>query len=355
MPDPAQLYDQFCSFENLHEAYCRTRAGKRYRDYALRFGRNAEGHLLELRRDLVGQTYRHGQYRTMVVADSKKRLIKVAPFRDRIVHHALCRVIEPVFERGFIYDSYACRIGKGTHRALERLRGFLRQPGLRYCLQGDVHRYFASIDHAVLRQLIARKIRDPELLWLVDEIICSSWDAVVHEDLFSLRRIGIPIGNLTSQLFANLYLNELDQFVKHGLRVRHYLRYMDDFLILGPRKTELHSLGAAVVRFLRDRLRLRVDPRKMLVRPVASSVSFLGYRCYATHRLLRTSTVRRFVRRVRGAGPQGPSAEQIRSWLDYASYARSRQICSKLRRRLAITLLEPAPLLASLQRPFPRH
>jgi len=201
------LFNKIYSFENLHLAYLKASRCKRYRDNVLEFSYNLEGNLLKLQKELLNQTYQHGKYREFIVKDLKKRHIKAAPFRDRVVHHALCNIIEPIFDKGFICDSYACRKDKGTHKAIKKTQIFLRsisdvkaKKALledTYCLQCDISKYFASIDHKILLNLIKKKIADKKVLWLIQGILDSSYDNEPGK--------GIPIGNLTSQLFANIY------------------------------------------------------------------------------------------------------------------------------------------------------
>lgn len=252
------------------------------------FDWNLEKNLVELRDELYSGSYRHGSYRTFTIADSKKRDIKAAPFRDRVMHHALVATLEPIFEKGFIFDSYACRRGKGTHEAIDRFQRFMRPDD--YVLTMDISRYFASIDHGILLRILAGKIQDDRLFDLCCIVIESSEDSAGK---------GIPIGNLTSQLFANVYLDQLDQYVKHVLRFRRYLRYMDDFVFFHPDKDLLHSLKKEVTDFLADKLELTVHPHKAQVQPVSQGVNWLGFRLFLGHRLLRHSTVARFVKRVR--------------------------------------------------------
>jgi RNA-directed DNA polymerase len=289
-----------------------------------------------LHRSLQDKTYHHGDYREFIINDSKKRLIKAAPFKDRVVHHALCNVIEPILERGFIYDSYACRNGKGTHAAVLRLEHFvrsLRGNGLRsdkgaspiYCLKCDISKYFDSVDHGVLLGILRRTIEDEDILWLLQEIIESNPQ-------------GIPIGNLTSQLFANTYLGELDNFVKRELHERYYLRYMDDFLILDTDKRHLRDVKAAIRVFLRDQLKLTMHPRKAEIFPIDRGIDFLGYVLRDGARFLRKSTVRRFSKkrkRYAALVERGKMDERFfesanASWRGYAAFAKSYRLIEKL-------------------------
>ncbi|MCL5667152.1 MAG: reverse transcriptase/maturase family protein [Patescibacteria group bacterium] len=338
------MFNKVCSFENLYQAYIRARRCKRQRDYVLEFDAHAEENLLALKNELKEGNYCHGGYKEMVVCDSKKRLIKVAPFRDRIVHHALCAAIEPIFDKGFIFDTYACRNGKGTHSAVKKLQQFLRQPEARYCLKCDISKYFASIDHEILYLLICEKITDENTLKLIRKIIDSSYDRLVYEDLFTVRKTGIPIGNLTSQLFANIYLSELDNFVKHKLREKFYLRYMDDFLVLGNEKLRLGRIKSIIRQFLSSRMRLVLHPKKAEIFPVRGGVDFLGYKVFINYRLLRKSTVRRFLAKYRrgrklvssGKMEEKTLRDSVRSWLAYAKFGNS----WKLRQELQIKWLK---------------
>jgi len=242
------LYERLCSLDNLFLAAHKAQRGKRYRQDVAEFHLRLEDELLDLREELQAQTYRPRPYHTFWIRDSKPRLISAAPYRDRVVHHALCNVTEPLFERTFIHDSYACRVGKGTHASADRLQQFSRQA--RYVLRCDIRKYFPSIDHEILKQLLRRKIRDPQMLWLWDTIIDGSnpQEEVLQyfpgDHLFTPleRRKGLPIGNQTSQFLANVYLNPLDHFVKDTWGCPRYLRYVDDFAAFGNDKGELHDL-----------------------------------------------------------------------------------------------------------------
>jgi retron-type reverse transcriptase len=238
------------------------------------------------------------------VREPKQRLISAAPYRDRVVHHALINVIAPLFERNFISDSYANRVGKGTHAAVDRAQAFLRR--FRYVLQCDVVKFFPSVDHAILKRLLRSRIRDLDVLWLCDSIIDASnaQEAVLQyfpgDDLLSPleRRRGLPIGNMTSQFWANVYLHGLDNFVKRGLRVPGYLRYVDDFLLFGDDKASLVNARERLKEFLAG-LRLRIHERRAQVRPTHRPTRFLGYRCWPTYRFLTKEGIRRFRRRGR--------------------------------------------------------
>ncbi len=339
------LYEDVCSFENLYGAYLKARKCKRYKEYVLDFSWDVEGEIMKLQDDLMNKAYKHGEYYQFTLYDAKKREIKAAPFRDRVVHHALCTVLEPIFDRGFIYDSYACRKGKGTHKAIKRLDKFIQSAeecwgeGNVYCLKCDISKYFDSIDHQVLFDLIRRKVRDVNVLWLVEKIIKSSFSRRVHYDLFNFCETGIPIGNLTSQLFANLYLNELDQFVKHDLGEKYYIRYMDDFLILGNEKRRLHELEGILREFLRRELRLELHKKKVALYPVEKGISFLGYKVFRHYKLIRKSTILRFVKNIKEKTNSSGITDSVRSWLSFANYANIFSLRHQLFELLALDLL----------------
>jgi RNA-directed DNA polymerase len=231
------LWSQVIEFENLWKASRQAQKGKRFRESVLAFNHHLEQNLFELQAELQTKTYQPGAYRTFEIIDPKPRLISAAPYRDRVVHHALCNVIVPLIERSFIDDSYANRVGYGTHRALKRCVHFARSS--RYVLQCDIRKYFPSIDHAILKDKIRHKLKCRDTLWLIDSIIDNgkleepALNYFPGDTLLTPleRSIGLPIGNLTSQFFANVYLNGLDHFVKETLHVHKYLRYVDDFLL----------------------------------------------------------------------------------------------------------------------------
>lgn len=298
------LYEQICSFENLAAAAYRARRGKRSRPDVAAFHFEQERRLLELREDLLEKRYQPGAYRSFWIRDPKRRLISAAPYRDRIVHHALCRVIEPVFERCFIHDSYANRVGKGTHKALDRATRLARSH--RYALKCDIEKYFPSIDHQILLERIERKIKCRDTLWLVERIVANSntQEEVTRyfpgDTLFAPydRRRGIPIGNLTSQFFANIYLDGFDHYVQERLGCGAYVRFADDFLVFGDDKGRLSGLAAKMEEYL-DSLRLCMHPDKCQVMPVRCGVPFLGWQVYPEHRRLRRATGIRIERRLR--------------------------------------------------------
>jgi RNA-directed DNA polymerase len=285
------LFEQIVRFDNLLRATRRAARGKRDRPSVARFELDLENELLDVQEALVAGRYRRGGFFTFEVRDPKRRAICAAPFRDRVVHHALCDVLEPAFERRMIFHTYACRPKKGTHTAIARAQYFARR--YRYFLKCDVRKFFASVDQVMLCALLGRMFKDPPLLELLGRII-------EHGPPGALPGKGLPIGNLTSQHFANLYLGELDHHLKERERVRGYLRYMDDLLLFADDKTRLHLLLAEIRCFLEDRLALSLKEEATLVAPVGEGIPFLGFRLYPRVIRLSPRILRRFHRQVRG-------------------------------------------------------
>jgi retron-type reverse transcriptase len=328
------LYPQICDWDNVYLAYRKARKGKRGRPPAATFEYNQEANLVQLHRELVAKTYAPGNYHSFYIHEPKRRLISAAPFRDRVVHHALCNVIEPIFERSFIYDSYANRAGKGTHRALDRAQKFARR--FRYVLQCDVRQFFPSIDHAILRGILARKIADHDVLWLIDRILESGLGVLSQEyqmqwfpgdNLFAINRPrGLPIGNLTSQFWANCYLSPLDHFVKRELHCGGYVRYVDDLLLFADNKQTLRAWRQAIVDRLAD-LRLTIHPGAH-PRPVTEGIPFLGFVVFPTHRRLKRRKVVHYRRRLKGllyacrngTLPADRVSASIVGWINHARY-----------------------------------
>jgi retron-type reverse transcriptase len=298
------LWNRLIAFDNLLRAARTSCKGKRFRPAVAAFHFDLERQLWRLHEELATRAYRPGPYTTFHICEPKERLISAAPYRDRVVHHALTQVLEPIFERSFSPDSYACRKGKGTHAAVDRCQEHARR--FRYVLKADVRKFFPSIDHPVLKGLLARKVKDGDVLWLADSIIDHSnpqeevqqWFA--GDDLFAPgeRRRGLPLGNQTSQFFANVYLDPLDHFVADRLRAGAYVRYCDDFLVFADDKARLADIRGLIADLL-GRLRLRLHPDKNVVFPIRHGIAFLGYRIFRTHRLLAKANVWRFRRRLR--------------------------------------------------------
>lgn len=296
MPTTHQnLWSQIANFESLFQGYCAAARNKRYRPSALGYRERLEENLINTLNLLLWKQWEPSPYRQFCVYEPKKRHISAPAFRDRVVHHALVRAIEPLFERKFISDSFACRKGKGTHAAKQRVEAFAAAADRRwsgyYVLKGDISSYFHSIDRRTLMDMIERTISDRDVLWLIERIVDCAGD-----------RRGIPIGALPSQLFANIYLSALDHHVKDDLGVKMYARYMDDFLIVHPDKDYLQARLADIEAFVTDRLLLTLNPKTTIYksgRGQCHSIDFCGYRIWPDHVKPRKRTVRAAKKRFR--------------------------------------------------------
>ena len=328
------LFETATSFAALCDAAGRAARGKRHKPHVARFLMDLEPEVLALRRELVGGTWRPGPCRVFSVADPKPRTICAAPFRDRVVHHALCDVAAPVFERYAIFDSYACRPGKGVLSALRRARCHARRHP--YFVKLDVRRYFASIDHDVLRGLVRRLIADRAWLAALDHIVAAGAPG-------SPPGRGLPIGNLTSQHLANLYLGPLDHHVKEALRVPGYCRYMDDLLLFGPGRATVTAWRRDVERFLEDRLGLEVKTKATVAGPVTEGIPFLGFRVFPGVVRLDGRRVRRLRRRLsaldralaEGRLDEDEAALAAGGLVSWAEHGDARRLLASHRRRRA--------------------
>lgn len=303
------LFEQVVAFDNLLLAARKARRGKQDRTSVAHFFFHLETELLALQDELRSGSYRMRPYRTFVIYEPKRRQICAADFRDRVVQHAVCNVLDPIFEAGLIHDTYACRRGKGTHAAVTRVQSFARR--LPYVLTCDVRKYFESIDHAVLKALLRRKIKDKALLALLDHIID-------HPIPGGVPGKGLPIGSLTSQYFANLYLGELDHLLKERLHLKGYVRYMDDFLVFADDKPWLHETLAVIRAFLRHTLLLDLKHEVVGVAPVTHGIVFLGFRIFPSLIKLEGKKWTRFRRMVRKR-----EAQYLCGMIDEEALARS--------------------------------
>jgi retron-type reverse transcriptase len=344
------LWIDVIDFDNLYLAARQAQRGKRYRDNVLAFNDRLETNLLELQQELIAQTYQPGAYKTFQIVEPKKRMISAAPYRDRVVHHALCNVIAPIFEATFTGDSYANRRGYGTHRALRRFTEYAR--GHRYVLQCDIRKYFPSIDHEILKATIRRKIKCPHTLWLIDTIIDASneQEAVTAffpgDDLFTpfMRRRGLPIGNLTSQFFANVYLNGFDHFVREELLLRWYLRYVDDFALFSDDRAFLADARLRIEEHLAG-LRLEIHPVKSQLFETRKGANFLGFRVLPDRIRVRAENLRRARRRIRryqaafrdGGLPLGKLTECMRSWIAHLEHGDTWRLRERMFASLSFT------------------
>ncbi|KKU77371.1 MAG: RNA-directed DNA polymerase (Reverse transcriptase) [Parcubacteria group bacterium GW2011_GWA2_47_64] len=281
-------------------------------------------HILALHRDLRNRTYTHGPYKHFRITDPKPRDIHKANVRDRLLHHALYRKLYPFFDRTFIADSFSCRLKKGTHSAMNRFRAFAYQASKNhtqtcFALKCDIRKFFANIDHEILFSILSIYIPDTSILMLLKNIVESFTSGKTEA--------GLPLGNLSSQLLVNIYLNEFDQFVKHRLKVKYYIRYADDFVILSHGKSRLERIVRYIVLFMRERLRLELHQGKVFIHTIASGVDFLGWVHFPNHRVLRTSTKKRMFRRLQEA----PSEEVAISYLGLLSHGNGALLQKRIR------------------------
>lgn len=295
MKTAKNLIDRIGTFANALKAYHKARKCKRYRPEVLEFETNREWNLLRAVSVIKNGTYEPGAYRVFKVWEPKERIIMALPFFDRVVQHMIVNIIEPIFEKRFIFHSYACRKGKGAHEASKTLSRWLYnlevvQGKKIYAIKGDIHHYFQSISHDILKQEIRRYISDKALLKILDRIID-------HNGIFPAG-VGIPVGNLTSQIFANVYLNKLDQFIKHELKAQYYIRYMDDFIILSEDPAYLRRLLAEIETFLRWELRLELNPKTTIL-AAKNGINFVGYIHFAGHKKIRKAAMRRLKKLLR--------------------------------------------------------
>ncbi len=287
-------YEDLISLENIFQAWDEFVKGKRNKKDVREFAFRLEDNLFELHKRLKHKTYRHGSYEDFYVQDPKRRHIHKARVADRIVHHLLYKYLYEIFDKTFIYDSYSCRLEKGTHKAVKRLEKFTRKVSRNYTrscwvLKLDIKKFFASVDHKILLGLLKEKIKDKDILNLLENVITS-----FNEEYGK----GIPLGNLTSQIFANIYLNELDKFIKNNLKIKYYIRYADDFILLTENKDSIASYIDISYKFLSEELKLKLHPDKIIIRNLKWGIDFLGYIVLPHYILVRTKTRRRIFNKI---------------------------------------------------------
>ncbi len=317
-------YDNIISVENLLLSWQEFLCGKRNKKDVIEFSVDLMGNILDLRQELLDKTYKHSQYEAFIVNDPKTRSIHKAKVRDRLLHHAIYRNLYPYFDQKFIYDSYSCRLDKGSVRAIDRLKCLGRRVSMNntktvWVLKCDVKKFFASIDKQVLKYILEKYIPDVDILWLLGEVIES-----FHTE--NMPTCGLPLGNLTSQLLVNVYMNEFDQFVKNVLKVKYYIRYADDFVILSTDKNYLVDLLSKIDIFLKEKLKLTLHPNKVSIKTLASGIDFLGWVSFPKHRVLRTSTKRRMLKHL----SKSPTEEVLYSCLGLIKHGNTLKLQEKI-------------------------
>ncbi len=354
------LYSQIISMKNLILAWKKAKKGKTKRHYVIEFGKNLGSNLLQLQKELIEQTYSPKPLVTFILRDPKTRTISKSAFRDRIVHHAIVNIIEPIFDKRFIYDSCANRIGKGNLFALKRFDEFKRKiskNNTRSCfvLKADIKHYFQEVNHEVLLKIIRRKIKDTEKdtgLFLSCKNPDNSLADFSNEKVIRLIKrildnfdskkegVGMPLGNLTSQFFANVYLNELDYFVKNNLKARFYLRYVDDFIILHENEEQLKIWKTQIDGFLKQELKIELHPDKSRIILLSQGVDFVGFRNFYHFRLLRKRNINNMKKKIEmfkhDLMSKDKFNESFQGWNAYAKWANA----YKLRKQIKLKVLE---------------
>ncbi len=321
------MYERIISVENLLEAWHEFICGKRHKEDVQEFKHRLMDNILSLHRDLAAGSYQHGGYHAFKICDPKPRDISKAGVRDRLLHHAVYRVLYPLFDKTWISDSYSCRLYKGTHRAGKRFRAYaykVSRNHRRTCwvLQCDIRKFFANIDQAILMRIVRQRIEDERVCSLIQEIVGSFSSTGPTK--------GLPLGNLTSQLLVNVYMNEFDQYIKHKLKCRYYLRYADDFVILSNDRLELERLIPHIAEFLATKLNLSMHPKKVRILTIAAGVDFLGWVYFKDHKVLRPVTKRRMLRTL---AKKDSEASRI-SYLGLLSHGNTRKLLELVENRL---------------------
>jgi len=312
-------YNDIISIENLLIAWQNFVKGKKNKKDVQEFQLHLMDNILDLHRDLQNKTYKHGSYEAFKINDPKPRNIHKASVRDRLLHHAVYQSLYPYFDKSFISDSYSCRNNKGTHKALKQLRKYSNKVSKNntktvWILKCDIKKFFASVDHAVLMDIVDRNIKDKDIILLIGEIVNS----------FCVKeQKGLPLGNLTSQLLANVYMNDFDQFVKHKLRVKNYIRYADDFVFFSEDRKYLISILSKIQKFLEIKLLLKLHENKVHIEALASGVDFLGWVNFPHCRVLRTVTKKRV---FRGIKEKNGETDTVQSYLGLLKHGDTKKL-----------------------------
>lgn len=337
-----KLFDNIASIENIILSWEEFKKDKSKKIDVQMFEFSLEQNLFSLHHDLISKRYTHGHYSGFYIRDPKVRHIHKAMVRDRVLHHAVFRVLNPIFEQTFIANSFSCQLSKGTHKGVATVEKIIRRESHNYtrpcyALKCDVRKFFDSVDHEILLTILKKKITDQNTIWVIKQIVRSF---SVEQTLF--YRHGIPIGNLTSQLFANIYMNEFDQFVKHNLKVKNYARYTDDFIVISTDKKYLENLLNPFQKFINDRLKLSLHPQKCFIVNVNQGVDFLGYVILPHYRLLRSKTKYRIFRKLkyrvlqfrRGEIDKKSLFQSLQSYLGVFSHAFTYRLSQDLKNHL---------------------
>lgn len=337
-----RLYAKLVSFENLQIAFQKARKGKSKKNYVINFEKNLHKNLKVLQEDLINQTYNPTNLKRFIVRDPKTRTIHASIFRDRIVHHAIVNILNPIYDKIFIYDSFASRKNKGSHEGIKRFESFVREVSSNgkliknpfnnnsiqgYVLKADFKKYFDSIEQETLIRILEKKIKDEKLIWLIKRVLGN---------FETEKGKGMPLGNYTSQFFANVYLNELDYYVKSVLRAKFYIRYVDDFVILHKDKRVLEYYLKHIRKFLPS-LKIKLHPDKTEIHALRNGITFLGYRVFFHYRLLRQRNIRYFKKKLANNSlllqnqmiTQEQYDSRIHGWMGYASFGNTKNFIER--------------------------
>ncbi len=338
------LYPKVYNLKNLTLAYKKARKGKTKKIYVKEFEENLAYNLKVLHDELKNQTYQPKPLETFILRDPKTRKISKSDFRDRIIHHALIKVLEPIFNKTFIYDSHANRKKHGTLLAIQRFEKFMRKVSKNgkingwfnnnqvkgYCLKADIKHYFQEVDHKILLKILKKKIVDEKVIWLIKRILVSE----KRDMRIYINKKGIPLGNLTSQFFANVYLNELDYFIKHKLKAKYYLRYVDDFVILHSSKSQVRIWKQKINLFLKENLKLKLHPDKSRIISLSRGIDFVGFRNFYYFKLLRKRNIKNMLNKIKklkkGNISYNKFIESFQGWKAYANWANTHSLINKL-------------------------
>ncbi len=324
-------FEKIISVDNLLLVWKEFLRGKRNKKDVQEFQLHLMDNVLSLNNDLKNKTYVHGGYHAFNISDPKPRNIHKASVRDRLLHHAIYRILYLHFDKKFISDSFSCRLNKGTHKAINRFHDFSRKVSknnTKTCsvLKCDIKKFFANIDHNILKKILSKCLFDTEVIWLLSQVI-DSFETPNH--IYAIADIckkGLPLGNLTSQLLVNIYMNEFDHFVKRELKVKYYIRYADDFVILSDSKGYLETLRPNISDFLEKELKLRLHPEKVFIKTITSGIDFLGWVHFPKHRVLRTSTKKRMLKNIKSNFKPGI----VQSYLGILSHSNARKLKSEI-------------------------
>ena len=324
-------FEKIISIENLLLAWQEFLRSKRNKKDVQYFQLHLMDNILSLHNDLKNNVYLHGGYYAFKISDPKPRNIHKASVRDRLLHRAIYRVLYPYFNTKFIADSYSCRLQKGTHKAMNRFRNFFRKVSKNntktcWVLKCDIKKFFANIDHNILKKILSKTVFDTDVLWLLSQVIDSF---KIQNHIYAMADIckrGLPLGNLTSQLLVNIYMNKFDQFVKRELKVKYYIRYADDFVVLNESKNYLENLIPKISDFLDGKLKLKLHPGKVFIKTIASGIDFLGWVHFPRHRVLRTSTKRRMFKNLEN----NLKSETVQSYLGMLKHGNTNKLVSLL-------------------------